>query len=395
MKVVIKGPLRDTLAFILHLKKRNRIFRRAGMRKLAPGALNVLAEGLHPQRQLLQISEVREETPSSRTYCLKPANPSGRVAFFRAGQYIAIGETIGGVAVWRPFSISSSPDEALVENFYDITIKSRRDGFYAPWAAENWKPGRVLSCSAPAGNFFHEPLRDERTIVCIAGGSGITPFRSILKDCLKNTEDVRFFLIYGVTDPEEIIYREELEQLGRNYSERFRMTVVYSERAAGPEDETGFITADLIRRHVPEAEKHTFFICGPPDMYEFLISELDELHLSERRLRTESYGSRSEEDKRQVVFTLSVLTRGETVKIPAAGSETVLTALERAGLNPPSLCRTGECGWCRSRLIDGEIYMPEKRMGLRAADAKFGWFHPCSSYPRSDMTIEVPRNPIA
>jgi len=49
----------------------------------------------------------------------------------------------------------------------------------------------------------------------------------------------------------------------------------------------------------------------------------------------------------------------------------------------------GHCGMCHSRLISGEYYMPETMDGRREADRKFGWIHPCCTYPLSDMEIEV------
>ena len=393
MKVVIKNSLRDTLAFLLHLNKRRRIFRRAAARRLSPGAMNILAGQLHPERQVMRIAEVRSETPTSRTFILVPAGEGGKVAFFRAGQYIAVEDAVGGTPVSRPFSIASSPDEAAETNGYMITVKSKADGFFAPWVFEDWKPGKTLTCSAPEGTFFHEPIRDARRIVCIAGGSGVTPFRSILKDGLEHTENT-FHLLYGVTGPREVMYRDELENLEKKYPERFSLTIVTSGGAPGGTGETGFITSDIIRKHVPDATGASFFICGPPAMHLFLQTELEAFHLPRRRIRRESYGGiqPGTEDARR--FSITVLSVEGCTTISAAGGETVLVALERAGLNPPAFCRSGECGWCRSRLVEGDVYVPEDTPGVRRADKKFGWFHPCSSYPRSDLVVEIPKNPL-
>lgn len=81
--------------------------------------------------------------------------------------------------------------------------------------------------------------------------------------------------------------------------------------------------------------------------------------------------------------------RDETFDIVANSCETVLTAMERAGINAPSKCRAGGCGYCHSRLIDGKysIAGADKR---RLADAKFCFIHPCCTYPDTDMEIEVP-----
>ena len=80
----------------------------------------------------------------------------------------------------------------------------------------------------------------------------------------------------------------------------------------------------------------------------------------------------------------------ETV-ISASADEPVLVALERSGISAPSRCRSGECGWCRSKLISGEVYVPEENDdGRRWSDKENGYIHPCASFALSDLVLEVP-----
>jgi len=138
-------------------------------------------------------------------------------------------------------------------------------------------------------------------------------------------------------------------------------------------------------------------------MYDFLARELESFSLPRKRLRRETYGCSTDISADKKIHTVTVIgsgiqgraiAEGCALSIPAKEGETVLVALERAGLNPPAFCRSGECGWCRSRLVKGEIHVPPENDGRRKGDLKFGWFHPCSSFPRSDLTVEVPRNPL-
>ena len=64
--------------------------------------------------------------------------------------------------------------------------------------------------------------------------------------------------------------------------------------------------------------------------------------------------------------------------------------LERAGIKAPSKCRSGECGWCRSRVTSGEVFIPEETDSRRWADKQCGEIHPCTSFALSDITIIVP-----
>ena len=81
---------------------------------------------------------------------------------------------------------------------------------------------------------------------------------------------------------------------------------------------------------------------------------------------------------------------GVSSEIPARATEPILVALERANLASPSLCRSGECGFCRSLLLAGEVFIPPFGDHRRAADRKLGYLHPCASYPLSDLELETP-----
>ena len=94
-------------------------------------------------------------------------------------------------------------------------------------------------------------------------------------------------------------------------------------------------------------------------------------------------------DKKGKEFRLTVVIRGEKKTIPVRSDEPILWAIEKAGIKAPSHCRSGECGWCHSRLISGDVYVRPDGDGRRLADRKFGWIHPCASYALGDVEIEI------
>ena len=89
-------------------------------------------------------------------------------------------------------------------------------------------------------------------------------------------------------------------------------------------------------------------------------------------------------------FRLTAHIRDRVYTVEARENETLLTALERSGIPAPNKCRAGGCGYCHSRWIRGEYRIAEGRDGRREADRKFGWIHPCVTYPLGDMEIDVP-----
>lgn len=360
--------------------------------------VNVLAHRLHPERQYMTVSEIVEETASARTYRLVPDKDSGtfELAQFRPGQYLSFSFNIEGSTVTRPYSISSSPEDAL-KGFYEITVKQNEGGYVSNFIFDNWNPGTAVISSGPQGYFYHERLRDASKVIGIAGGCGITPFRSMAKSIAEGTLDISLTLFYGSNTINEIIFLKEFEELERASKGRLKVVHVLSEEKAEG-FEYGFITGDLIRKYA-DINGSSVFICGPQVMYQFLRKEIGNLGLRKKDVRWELFGEIKNVDKvtgypvekADGSFTMLVHMGGSTQRIPASAGESVLTAIERAGMNPPSACRSGVCGFCRSLLISGDVFIPEDEDGRRLADKKFGYIHPCSSFPVSDLEIIIPR----
>ena len=76
--------------------------------------------------------------------------------------------------------------------------------------------------------------------------------------------------------------------------------------------------------------------------------------------------------------------------IDARADEPVAVALERAAIPVDTHCRGGECGFCRSQLLSGDIFISPLNDGRRREDKEMGWFHACSAYPVSDIRIKIP-----
>ena len=395
MKIKIKNGLTDILNFGKHIKLRNKIFSGSPDNKIPEGKINLLAKSLHPTIQKLIITQVIEEAPGIKTFRLKPKK--GEIAPFRAGQYVSLSYKFDGLTLSRPYSLSSSPTAALRHNYYDITIKETTEGaFFSQVVFSHWKQGTRIDSSGPSGTFYYESLRDSSTILCLAGGSGITPFRSIITEELKNHNDNRFYLFYGFNTPDQEIFKADFQELQERYPKRFFHTPVCMSPECNWKGKSGTLSLNLLKESLNEDElkKASLFICGPQALHEYMDRELSVLNLERKQIRRENF-SPSLGVSEETTYQLTILERGKQRTAVARTDETLITALERAGINPPVLCRAGECGWCRSQLIKGEIETDDRLTGLRGADKKFNWIHPCVCYPKSDITIRVPHNPAA
>ncbi|MBQ8178058.1 MAG: iron-sulfur cluster-binding domain-containing protein, partial [Clostridia bacterium] len=301
---------------------------------------------------------------------------------------------VGSIELTRPYSISSSPKNAL-EGYYQLTVKRVEGGLASEYILDNWAEGTKVSTSAPQGTFTYERLRDAKVVIGVAGGSGITPFRSLAKAIIDGDEDCSLILLYGSRTKEDILFLDEFNELMAK-SDKFKLVNVLS---AGEMDgaESGFITAELIKKYAPTGN-YSIFLCGPQAMYNFVDKEIETLGLRKKFIRHELFGEyrnpENESDYPQEAvgktFKLKVVMAGSVREVECNANETMLNAMERGGVLAPANCRSGECGWCHSRLVSGEVYVPKRGDGRRLADLQFGYVHPCMTFPLSDVEIDVP-----
>ena len=357
-----------------------------------------LAKALHPKRQYLKIAKVTKRGEDCKSFTLVPDTEKGTnsLAYFGAGKYLTVFETIEGMPITRAYSISSSPKDSL-EGKYVLTIKLVEGGLMSKFIFDTWKEGRSVEVSAPAGNFEYQELRDAKKVICLAGGSGITPFVSMANAIKDGDEDFEMVLLYGSRNYDNILFKDELAALEKECDKIKVVHVLSDEKKAKKGTEKGFITAELIKKYAPENEEYSIFICGPQQMYDFLDGELEKLGKEKKYIRHEMFGEfhnpASESDypagvPEEVKITVTI--QDETYTVTGKTGDSVMQTLEKNKIAVPARCRSGECGFCHSHLLSGKVYVPEALEYRRLADYKFGCIHPCCSFPLTDLVINVP-----
>ena len=364
-----------------------------------PDQASALAKALHPKRQYLKVAEVIERSEDCRSFVLVPDAEKGtkELAYFGAGKYLTVFETIEGMPITRAYSISSSPKESL-EGKYVLTIKLVEGGLMSQYIFDIWQVGSAVEVSAPSGNFEYQELRDAKKVICLAGGSGITPFISMANAINDGDEDFEMTLLYGSRDKENILFRAELEELEKKCDKIKVIHVLSEQKGRLPKGmEKGFITAELIEKYAPENEKYSIFLCGPQQMYAFVDKEIEKLGLEKKYIRHEMFGEfhnpSSQADYPEGVpgtVRITVTIQDKTYIVKGSSNDSVMQTLEKNGLAVPARCRSGECGFCHSHLLSGKVYVPKALEYRRLADYKFGCIHPCCSFPLTDLEINVP-----
>ncbi len=182
---------------------------------------------------------------------------------FRPGQYVQVEVPARGGPVHRAYSIASPPEE---QNMVELIVRLIHGGVGSTYL-HRVEVGDEVRFTGPYGDFA---LSDdpETEIVCVAGGCGIAPVKSILQHLERKYPDRPFSLFFGVRTQEDVFLREELdERTERNPN--FRVCYALSEPEAGTEwdGETGFIHL-AVDKHLQGKRPRQAFLCGPEPMIE-------------------------------------------------------------------------------------------------------------------------------
>jgi ferredoxin-NADP reductase len=236
-----------------------------------------------------QIAEMLVETatmelPDVKTVRLKW--PEGYDVEFKTGQFITL-HWPHKPKYKRAYSLSSC---ALDRGAYEVTVK--RDGKMGTSIVDWCEAGDRLVVIPPTGRFL--PVFDPpgRHLICIAGGSGVTPFRGFVREATRLGHDARITILYTVRTTADIIFNEEFRRLEQE-NPRFKFEVTCTR--LNPEDpwlgRRGRITAEWVKSFISDAASTVFYACGTNELVaatERLV--LEDLKLSKEQMRTEKWG---------------------------------------------------------------------------------------------------------
>ncbi|MFX0031543.1 MAG: flavin reductase family protein [Candidatus Hodarchaeota archaeon] len=362
--------------------------------------LESLCDRIHPGTQLLKITDINKLSHDTKLFRFISARPKKALAPFRAGQYIGLTVEIDGVRTSRPYSLASSPNQLA---YYELGIRKKEGGFVSPYLFNHAKVGDIFEATEPLGNLFYNPLFHGENLVFIAGGCGITPFISMLREISEKVLTLNVSLIYGCLTEKDILFRDELEDIQKRRS-NISVKYILSEPESDWNGECGFITKDKILNEIGSVKNKYFYVVGNLPMYEFIKEEMKVLGVPEHRVYYEAFGV--PEDITQIMGWPNEIETSKNIKIKidyrkASGKESIeisascveplLNSIERAKIthiNIENGCRSGECALCRTKLLSGKIFVPPS-VTIREVDKNFGFIHPCISYPLTDIHLDL------
>jgi len=392
--IKVKGFLKDVGGASRITALRHQVIENASDVPQPKDFVRELADKLHPAKMEFKVVLIKDTSPTSKLFRLQSTD--GHIPVFQAGQYINFRLKIGDSLLTRPYTISSAPFEARGENgFVEVTIRRNRPYLVPDYFFDHVKEGDILEANMPFGFFYWEPLRDSKNIVALAGGSGITPFLSMAREiAYGKMKGCHITIIYGSVNSSDIVLKEELDAVEKDCPD-VKVVHVLSDDPDW-EGEKGFVTREIIEKYA--GEDPTYMFCGPLVMYNLICKTMNEMGVRQKRFRHDVMNNPVDSTKipgypignETKTFSITVVRGIEETVIPASGNEPVAVALERAAIPVDTHCRCGECGFCRTQLLDGTIFVSPMGDGRRMMDKEFGWFHACATYPTSDLKIKIP-----
>lgn len=230
----------------------------------------------------MSVETVTQEVPDTKTVRL--TWPAGYEIDFKTGQFIT--------CFWpddpgykRAYSLSSC---ALDRGFYEFTV--RRDGKMGTRIVDWIKPGQKLMVLPPTGRFLpvYEP---EKHLICIAGGSGVTPFRGFVREATRRKLETKITVLYSVRTTNDIIFHEEFRRLEHeNPHFKFDVTCTRLAEADAWSGRRGRIDPEWLKQHVKDLPNTVFYACGPNALVEFAEGIVFELGAPKQQMKTEKWG---------------------------------------------------------------------------------------------------------
>ncbi|WP_439881927.1 2Fe-2S iron-sulfur cluster-binding protein [Pontibacter sp. MBLB2868] len=353
----------------------------------------------------LKVVEVTHETSDAVT--LHFEHPEKQAVSFKPGQFLTLILNLEGKEVRRSYSLSSTPHEAPR---LAVTVKRVSGGLVSNYLLDNVKVGDEIKVMEPIGNFCLTCAPDnQRHILLFGAGSGITPLMSILKAVLKEEPNSQVSLLYGNSDEDSVIFKEQLEQLQQENAERFHIEYIYSQPKQAC-DHRGRMNQSMIikileRLKLAKIDNALYYMCGPEGMMDEVRHALDVLHVPAERIFRESFVSNklieqqqqgqhgdvlsSDDDGEIVTQTVTIIYEGAEYHVEVEPDQTILEAALDQDVDLPYSCQAGLCTACRGKCLSGKVHLDE-REGLSDAELEEGYVLNCVGHPlTSDVIIEI------
>lgn len=348
----------------------------------------------------IRVKEIREETNDCKSLLLDIPKDLWKEFRYGAGEHIIFRKYFDGEDIRRTYSLCSNP----FDKEWRVCVKQIPEGKFSSFVHHELKEGDYIEASAPTGKFAKNIQLDRegaRRYVFFAAGSGITPISAMIKMVLQQEPNCHAQLFYTNRDLQNIVFREELEQLRNKYMERFELYHILTRQHRDIDLFDGRIDEEkidlLVNTLIDVDSIDHLFICGPEEMTFLIRDEMVKHGLAKNKIHYELFVTGlSEEDKKRAAAALESKYDGTQITVIEGGIETnfvmtdaydnVLDAALAAGANVPFACKDGMCSTCKCKVVEGSVVM-KKNYALEKPELEQNFVLSCQSVPTSEKLV--------
>jgi ferredoxin-NADP reductase len=374
----------------------------------------------------VRCQEVIPETHDVKTFRFVAEPP---VLFnYKPGQFVTLKLEIDGKPVKRSYSISSTPSRP---HTLEITVKRNPPppdvpdappGLVSNWLHDNIFPGSQINLSGPLGKFtcFENPTQK---LLLLSAGSGITPMMSMSRWVLDTTASCDIIFFHSAKTLKDIIYWRELDMMAAAHPNfKLEISITRPEPNLPWQGLTGRLDASVLNQIAPDFRERSVYVCGSGPFMAGAKSMLQELGFPMENYYEESFGGPKKSKPAPAQAATPAATPAaapppppsmapSAPAVPAAapaatgdikvvfaksgqevtcdGEEPILDVAEAEGIEIDSSCRSGVCGTCKVKKLEGEVRYEGDPDALDDEAQEEGYILTCIGHPVGRVVIDA------
>jgi ring-1,2-phenylacetyl-CoA epoxidase subunit PaaE len=336
----------------------------------------------------LAVRAVAPLTTDAVAITLEAPAGQGGLFDFRAGQHLVLRRLVGGREERRTYSLCTAAGSGTLQ----VAVRRLTGGVVSTWLTEQLRVGDEVEALPPTGTFGPVlAAGNRRTYGLIAVGSGITPLMSIASTVLEVEPDSEVVLVYGNRTSRDVMFLEELADLKDRHPGRLQVLHVLTAEQQEAELLNGRLDRArldaLLAAFVSVERVDQWYLCGPQDVVADARDALLEAGAEPASVHRELFYAGAVAPAAALpaapgpAVSVSVLLHGRTTVLEMSRSgPAVLDALLEVRSDAPYACRSGVCGTCRARCVEGQVTMASND-ALEPDEVRSGVVLTCQALP--------------
>ncbi|OJY99853.1 MAG: hypothetical protein BGP13_08985 [Sphingobacteriales bacterium 40-81] len=336
----------------------------------------------------LRIIDIIPETTEAYSFVLEDIE--GNDIHYKAGQFLTLIFIINNREVRRSYSISSTPG---VNEKLQISVKRVHNGEISRHLIDHYSVGDIVEAIAPSGMFvLNEGSYENKDVILLAAGSGITPVISVIKELLYKRSANSVVLMYQNRSVQTTIFRSEIEKIATDFSTKFHWLDFRSS-----DQEDAFyrrLNNEKLEMLIPgyikyDPAKTSFFVCGPESFMRMCQFTVTLMGFNSKQIRKEHFVIDKPPAPPLIINPqpAKVTILQQHISFETMYPKTILQSALDQYIALPYSCKGGRCSTCVATCVSGEVIMSMNDV-LTEKDMKAGLILTCVGYAVTDIVLE-------